>query len=93
MIIVTAQGKLCRGILDGVRRVGTHGNEIVTVIAGKSAIVDGVTSAYVRLPRAVRYLSPLVAAMPLRLLTCRVTIYGKVSISRPEGLTGSIAMR
>lgn len=93
MIIVTARGFVCRGILSGVRRVGTHRNHIVTVIDGNSRAVSGVTSRIVRLPRALRYLRPLLTAVPLRLLTCRMTMYGNGGISRPEGLTGSIAMR
>ncbi len=93
IFIVTARGTLCRGIVDGVRRIGTHHNEIVTLIAGKSAGVHRLTSRIVRLPRALRYFRPLITSIPLRLLTCRVTMYGNGSISRPHGLTGSIAIR
>lgn len=93
IIIMTARGTVCRGVVDGVRRVGTQGKGMVTLIARKSAMVDGLTSSYVRLPRALRYLRPLVTAIPLRLLTCRMTVYGKGGISRPQGLTGSMAMR
>lgn len=93
IIVITARSPLCRGILDGVRRVGTQGKEIITMIARKSAIVHGLTSCDVRLPTALRYLGPLMTSVPLRLLTCRVTMYHKVSISRPHGLTGSMAIR
>ncbi len=92
-IIVTAPSSACSGAIDGIRRVGTENNEVITVITRRSIAMSRVTSCIVGIPSTSRFLVPIVISVPLRLLTCRVTIGGNESISGPHGLTGSIAIR
>lgn len=93
IVIITPGGRLLRGLGSGVRRIHTHNNRLCIFTSRSTNFMDDSGVRVVRVPRIRRIVTPVFCAIPLRLLTCRITLVGNASISRPHGLTGSIAIR
>jgi glucosamine--fructose-6-phosphate aminotransferase (isomerizing) len=91
-VFIVPQGTVYDKVLSNLQEVKARGGPVIAIVDHKDPQVMGLADAVIEIPQIEDFLQPVVAAIPLQLLSYEIALLRGCDVDKPRNLAKSVTV-
>ncbi|MEZ6138587.1 MAG: glutamine--fructose-6-phosphate transaminase (isomerizing) [Pirellulaceae bacterium] len=91
-VFIVPQGTVYDKVLSNLQEVKARGGPVIAIVDHEDPQVTGLADAVIRIPEIEDFLQPIIAAIPLQLLSYEIAVLRGCDVDKPRNLAKSVTV-